>query len=158
MVRRLPSVNHGGGGRKRRTDRAGDEPNAVQVLDLAPRPFLLDLSVRADLGDRDVDVAAKFSLSPRPRSEVRRQVNEKDKTDTGPRLLFLGFSAAAARTKGLGANEKQERRNLEHSNNFLTFSMLAPEAPTCRRMACNVLTNAAASSGDLHRAPRGWWE
>lgn len=31
----------------------------------------------------------------------------------------------------------------------LTFSILAPEAPTCRKMACKVLTNAAASSGDL---------
>lgn len=27
--------------------------------------------------------------------------------------------------------------------------MLASEAPTCRKMACNVLTKAAASSGDL---------
>lgn len=45
--------------------------------------------------------------------------------------------------------DPKEGREGERRGHTHTFSMLASEAPTCRKMACNVLTKAAASSGDL---------
>lgn len=82
-----------------RTHGTSDVAHAVQVLDFAPRPFLLDLPVRSDPRHRDVDVAPQLALR-----EACDDINVMHEEQDSEFPVFCGTRKKGGRERGEGTH------------------------------------------------------